>query len=150
MALDDLGLEIGHRARGIGLHLSLRILHHHSTVLIVGIDDGEGILPKSVEEGFLRVAVVFEGLMIVQMVTRQIGEQSTCEVEASDTLLGDGMARTLHKGILTAGFHHLCQEPVQFDGIRGGMICRNRLVFDIVADGREQTALMAELPEHII
>ena len=150
VALDDLGLEIGHRPRGIGLHLSLRVLYHHSTVLIVGIDDGKGILPQSVEEGFLRVAVVLEGLMIVQMVTRQIGEQSTCEMEATDTLLGDGVARTLHKSILTAGIHHLCQEPVQFDGIGGGMVCRNRLILDIVADGREQTALMAELPEHII
>ena len=150
VALDKLRLEVRHTASGIGLHLSLTVLHHKQTVLIVGIGDGEGIFPETVEEGFLRIAIVLEGAVIVQMVTRQVRKETACEVQSSDTLLGDGVTAALHKGILTAGIHHPSQEFVQLDGIGRRMVCGDGLILDIVADGGEEAALVSELAEHII
>ena len=72
VTLDELRLKVRHTAGGIGLHLSLTILHHKHSVLIVGIGDGEGIFPQTVEEGFLRITIVLEGAVIVEMVTRQV------------------------------------------------------------------------------
>ena len=150
MTLYDLGLEVSHRTGGISLHLCLRVLHHEQTVLVVGIGDGEGVLFQPVEEGLFGITVILEGLMIVQMVTGEIRKETTLETESADTLLCDGMARALHEGILASGVHHPGQQTVQLYGVRRGMVCGNGLVLDIVTHRGEQSALMAELPEHII
>ena len=150
MTLDDAGTEISHRTGAIGLHLCLRILNHHTTILIVGIRNGESILWQSVEEGFLGITVVLKGLVVVQMVTSKVGKETTSKFQPTNTLLSDSMTGTFHKGILTTCLYHLSQQSVEFDGIRGGMVGRNHLVFNIVADSRKQTALVTKLTEHII
>ena len=60
------------------------------------------------------------------------------------------MRRALHEGILAASLYHLAQQHVQLYRVWSGMVGRNRLVLNVVAHGREQTALVAELAEHII
>ena len=150
MTLDDAGTEISHRTGAIGLHLCLRILNHHTTIFIVGIRNGESILGQSIEESFLGITVVLKGLVVVQMVTSKIGKETTCKFQSANTLLGNSMTGALHKGILTACLYHLSQQSVEFDGIRSGMVGRNHLVLDIVADSRKQTALVTKLTEHII
>ena len=91
VAFQDTGAEIGHRAGRVGLHLCLAVLHHHHAVLVVGIRDGKGRLRQSVEEGFLRVAVVFHGLMVVHVVACQVGEYASCKFQSANTFLMDGM-----------------------------------------------------------
>ena len=68
VALYDASPEVCHGACGVGLHLCLRVLHHHHTVLVVGIGYGECVLWQHVEEGLLSVAVVLEGLVVVEVV----------------------------------------------------------------------------------
>ena len=150
MAFDNPGTEVSHRAGGIGLDGCLGILYHKQAVLVVGVGDGKGILAQTIEEGFLGIAVVLHGLVIVQMVACQVCEQASCKFQAADAFLCDGMAATLHKGIVATSIHHLCQQAVELDGVWSRMTGRDGLAFDIVTDRREQAALMAELTEHII
>ena len=50
--------------------------------------------------------------MVVDMVSREVGEQRPVEVQTRDALLRDGMAADLHKRILTTGIHHPPQQSV--------------------------------------
>ena len=150
VALQDSGSEVCHAAGRVGLHGSLGVLYHDHAVLVVGIGNGKGCLRQSVEECLLGVAVVLECLVVIEMVAGEVGEQASGKLQSSDTLLCDGVRRALHEGILAASLYHLAQEHVQLDRVWGGMVGRDSLVFNVVADGREQATLMTELAEHII
>ena len=88
--------------------------------------------------------------MVVQMVACQVGKQPAGKLQSANAVLGDGVAGALHKGVFAAGLHHLVQQPVQLNGVGRGMVGRDGLVLDVVAYGREQSAAVAELTEHII
>ena len=81
--------------------------------------------------------------MVVQVVAGQIGEESADKVQTADATLGNGVTRTLHKGILAAGFHHAGQQGVQLNGVGGGMAGGHGLALDVVAHRRQQTAAVA-------
>ena len=91
VALDDACLEIGCGASGISLHLSLGVLHHHHTVLVISVGYGESCLGQTVEESLLSVAIVLESLVIVEVVACEVGEYASCEAQSSDTLLCYGV-----------------------------------------------------------
>ena len=91
MALDDLGLEVGHGAGRVCLYICFAVLYHYHTVLVIGIGNCKGVLIQTIEEGLLRIAVVLEGFVVVQMIACQIGEHTTCKLQAANTLLSDGM-----------------------------------------------------------
>ena len=143
-------LEVSHAAYRVGLHLSLRVLHHNHAVLVVGVGDGEGRFGQHVEESLLRVAVVLESLVIVEMISCEIGEQTAGESESADALLRYGVRRTLHEGVLAACIHHAVKQFVQRYRVWRRVVCRHSLVNDVVAHGRKQSALMSHLREHII
>ena len=44
MTFDNLGFKVGHRTSGVCLDCSLCILHHHHTILVVGICNGKSRL----------------------------------------------------------------------------------------------------------
>ena len=150
VTLQNPGSEVCHAAGRVSFHGSLGVLYHNHAVLIVGIGNGKGSLRQSVEESLLGVTVVLECLVVIEVVAGQVGEQASGKLQASDTLLCDGVRRALHEGILAASLYHLAQEHVQLDRVWGGMVGRDSLVLNVVADGREQATLMAELAEHII
>ena len=89
--LYDACAEVGHLTDRISFDRSLRVLNHDHAVLVIGIRDGEGRLGQPVEESLLRVAIVLESLMIVQMVAREIGEDASGKLQSADALLMDGM-----------------------------------------------------------
>ena len=150
MTFQDACPVVGHLACGIGLYGCTRVLHHEQAVLVVEVRDGEGGLRQHVEEGFFRIAVVLEGLVVIQMVAREIGEQSTGKLQPADALLGNGMAGALHEGIVATGIDHSGQQAVQFDGIGRGVRSGDGLVLDVVAHRRQQATPMPHLAEHII
>ena len=148
--LDDAGAEVSHLPNGVGLHGSLSVLYHNHAVLVIGIGDGESRLGQSVEESLLGIAIVLEGLVIIEVIASEVGEDSTREFQSADTFLSDGVAGAFHEGILASSLYHLAQKHVQFDGIRRGVVSGNCFAVDIVDDSREQTALISHLAEHII
>ena len=150
MTLQQPAFEVCHGARGVCLHHSLGVLHHHHSVLVVGVGYGESRLGQSVEERLLGIAVVLKRLVVVQMVAREVGEHSSCEVQTAYALLRDGMRAAFHERILTSCLHHACQQGVEFYRVGRGVVGWNLLVHNIVAHRREQSALVAQLCEHII
>ena len=89
---DDASLKVGITLDRIGFHRSLRVLYHDHAVLVIGVGDGKGIFRQSVKEHLLGVAIVLKRLMIIQMVTGEIGKNTTCELQSTDTFLMNGMA----------------------------------------------------------
>ena len=136
VAFHNTGTEVGHLADAVGLHVSLRVLHHKHAVLVISIGNGKGILAKSVEEGLFSVTIVLNRLVIVQMIAREVREKSASKLQATNTLLGYGMAGALHKYIFTARIGHAPQQFIQLNGVRRRMGGRNSLLLDIVTNGR--------------
>ena len=76
------GTEIGHRACGICFYRCRSVLHHYHAVFIVAVGNGKSRFRQSVEEGFLGVAIIFECLVIIQMVARKIRKNASCEYQS--------------------------------------------------------------------
>ena len=109
VALQDARPVVGHALDGVGLDARLAVLHHEESVLVVSVGDGEGRLRQHVEKHLLGVAVVFERLVIVQVVSREVGEESARKVESADSVLMDGVGGALHEAIRTSCADHARQ-----------------------------------------
>ena len=90
--LNNLGRIVGDGANTVVATTGMRVLQHHFAVAVVEVGEGKGLLLQSVEERLLGVKVVLEGLVVVQMVARQVGKDATIEVEPADALLIDRVA----------------------------------------------------------
>ncbi len=134
MTLYDLRLEVGKCSCRICFYGSLCVLHHDHSVLVIGIGYGESRLRQTIEERLLGIAIVLECLVIVEMVTREVGKQASSEFKSADTLLCYGMTRALHEGILTSCLHHPGKQAVKLYRIRSGMVGWYCLVLDIIAN----------------
>ena len=150
VALQYAGSEVCHLSYRVGLHLGLAVLHHYHAVLVVGVGDGKCRLGQAIKEGLLGVAVVFKGLVVVQMVAGEVGEYASGKLESANALLGDGVRRAFHERIFAASLYHARQQCVELYGVGCGVVGGYCLVLDIVADGREQTTAVPHLTEHII
>ena len=126
------------------------VLGHDESVLIVLVGDGEGRGFEVVEEALLRIAVVIESLMVVDMIAREVGEECSVEVETGDALLGDGVRRDLHEGMGAARVDHAAKEAVEFDGVGRGMGGGDGFGLDIVDDRGEQSGLVTEGTRELI
>ena len=146
----DVGAEVCHLAYRVGLYGGLGVLHHYHAVLVVGVGDGESRLGQSVEECLFGVAIVLEGLVIVEVVAREVGEYASGEFQSANAFLVYGVRRALHEGVLASGLYHLAQELVQLYWVRCGVVGWYWLAVDIVAHGGQEATTVAELTEHII
>ena len=122
-------------AGGVGVNLRGSVLHHEESVAVVGVGDGERLFVQSVKECLFRVAIVFKGLVIVQVVARQVCEDASREVQSADAFLCDGVGGAFHEGIVAALLHHLCQERVEGDGVGCGVVRFDGLSVNVVANG---------------
>ena len=150
MAFQNSCLEVCHASGRVGFDSCLAVLYHNHAVLVVSICNGESCLWKTVEECFLGITVVLECLVIVEMVTGQVGKDTACEIQTADTLLCNSMRRTFHECIFASCLYHFPKKFIQFYRVRCGVVCWYCLVFNIVAYCRKKTAFMTELSEHII
>ena len=71
--------------------LGFGVLKHHGAVLVVKVGEGKGLGRKVVEELLLGVAVVGHGLMVVEMVVGEVGEDASGELQAGDAVLVDSV-----------------------------------------------------------
>ena len=150
MALHDDAFEVSIVFQGITQLASPRVLQHERTVLIVQIGQGESTLWQHVEELFLGIAVVGHGLVVIQVVMRQVGEDATSKMQPSNAILSHTVGTHLHKGVLTIFIHHLLQQSVQLDRVRSGVCRRNNLTVDNILNRREQTTIVARLGKESI
>ena len=107
MTLDDFRLEVSCLLNGIGLDSCLRVLYHDHSVLVIDVGDGERIRWEIVEKLFLCFYVIFECLVIIQVITSDIGEQAANKVQSSDSVLNNRVRTDFHEHIFTASISHL-------------------------------------------
>ena len=143
-------LEIGSRAQRISLHDGLCVLHHDHSVAVVHIRHGKSPLGQTVEKCLLGVAVVLECLMVIQMVTRKVRKNTSCKLQACNTMLGYCMRTDFHESVFASFVRHTPQQTVQRNRVGRGMLCRDSLIIYIIANRRTKSALITEHPEHII
>ena len=129
--------EIGQCAERIGQLPGSRILQHDKTGFVVRIRKCESRSRQIIEEFLLGFQVILDCLMIIQVITRQIGKDTSVERQAADTLLVDRMRTDFHKSILATGFHHPSHQIMKGDRVRCRMISRDCFAIDIIANGRE-------------
>ena len=82
--------------------------------------------------------------MIIQVVARQVGKNSTHEAESADTLLVYGVRGAFHESVFAAFVGHLRQEFVQRDGVGRGVVGLDGAAVDKVADCGAQATLVAQ------
>ena len=65
---------VRHRPYRIRIDTCLRILRHYEPILVILIRYGKGIGFECIEQTLFRVAVVIKGLVVVDMIAREVGE----------------------------------------------------------------------------
>ena len=83
------------------------------------------------------------------MIAREVGEQTSLELQTANAVLGNAMGTHLHKGIATTFIGHATKQTVQGDRVRSGMIRGNRFIIDVVAYSADQSAFIAEMTENV-
>ena len=149
VAIQQTSREVGLAVDGIIFHRSFAVAHHHTTILVVGVDDCKRAGRQQVEKRLLRIAVFGKSVVVVEMVTCQIGEDAAGEMKTIDALLGQTLTRALHEHILTTSFQHSRHQAVEFTGTRGGDDWWQFLVVNADAYGGYETTMVAHLAEHI-
>ena len=88
-------------------------------------DDHRGCLRRQValEEELFGREVPLHGLVVIQVVTAQVGEQGHIEAETTQPVLLQGVRRHLHDHVGRTAIHHGAQQPLQGYRIRGGEGC---------------------------
>lgn len=79
------------------------------------------------------------------MILGKIGENRSGEVQACGAVQFQGMGRNLHDHILHAFVHHLGEEALQVQGLRGGPFRLHSLAAQQDLDGANQPHLIAGL-----
>src|SRR5262249_11589962 len=87
---------------------------------VVEIDHGS-LWPRTepaIEQPLLRVPVILHSLVIVEMVSREVGEDRNCVVQRVTTMKVHRLRRTLHHGSLATNAYRLAQEPLHVGRFR--------------------------------
>ncbi len=148
--LQDTSPEVRRATHRVSLHPRPCVLHHDHAIPVIRVCDGESPCGQRVEEGLFGVPVVLEGLVVVQVVTGQVGEDAPREGQPSYPVLCHAVAAHLHEGILASLVGHLSQQLVERDRVGGGALGGNGAPVDIVAHGAAQPAFVSHTPEHIV
>ena len=148
--LQNPAFEIGCATHGISFHLGPCILYHHHAILVIGIGNGKSLARQSIKECLLGIAIVLKGLMVIQMITRQIGEDTSGKGESTYAMLCHTVAAHLHEGIFATFVGHAAQEIIECDGIGSGTFCGDGLSVNIVAYGTAQATLVTHAAEDMI
>ena len=125
------------------------ILQHHSTVLVIGIRQRKGILAEPIEEALLSTEIFLHRAVIVEVVAREVREDTATEVHPSGTMLRHSVGADLHEDVRTARCLHTREECLQL-GCRGrGVRSGDGFVLDIVAHRAQEATAIARRTEEV-
>ena len=142
--------EVGGRPERIGCHPCTGILHHDAAVAVVGVRQGESPGGQTVEKELLGLDIGGEGLVVVEMVVGDVGEDAPFEMQAADALLHDGVRRHLHEAIGAARVDHFAHQRVEPDHVGRGMRRRDAPFAHTVDDRRNQSRLVTQPAEEVV
>ena len=123
------------------------ILQHHGAVLVIGIRQRKGILAEPIEEALLSTEIFLYRAVIVEVVAREVREDTATEVHPSGTMLRHSVGADLHEDMRTARCLHTREERLQL-GCRGsGVRSWDSLVLDVVAHRAQEATAIARRAE---
>ena len=137
------GCPVGHDARR-------RPLYHRLPGRIVLVDDRHGVGVEHREQRGFRVAVGFDGAVVVEVVVGEVGEDGGGEALAADALLDERVGGDLHRARRAAGVGHLAEEPVERERVRRRVRRLDRLLPDPHVDRADEPGRLAERGEEVV
>ena len=135
---------------GVGDKLGFGVLHHHEAVPVVGVDQRRGLFGQAVEEEFLATEVFGKGLVVVQVVVGEVGEDAHRKSESAHTFLLHADGAHFHEAVLAAMVHHVLQQGVDGHRVGRGILCLQTFSVYIVGDGGKQAAGVAQAAEQVV
>ena len=150
MLLQEPSLIVGTPLERVGVYLGAGVLHHHHPIRLVEVGEGKGFRRQFVEEDLLGSEVIGKGLMVVEVISREIGEDPSGEGGSTDPVLVYCNGRDLHEGVAAACLHHLVEVSLERQCVGSGEVTRCRLIVDADTDGGDQPDPVAQLAEELI
>ena len=148
--LDDAAPEVGERLQRVGLDGRFRILHHHHSVAVVGVCQRESPGGQSVEKELLGPDIFGECLVVIEVVVRDVAEDSAHEGQPRRAVLHQRVRAHLHETVVAARFDHFGHHRVEPDAVGSGMRRRDLAVVHAVDHGRDQPGFIAQPAEHAV
>ena len=145
--LEDLRAVVSSGAQGVAVLMCPGILQHHGTVLVIGIRQRKGILAEPIEEALLSTEVLLHRAVIVEVVTREVREDTATEVHPSGTMLRHSVGADLHEDVRTARCLHTSKERLQLGGRGRSVRSGDGFVLDIVAHRAQEATAVARCTE---
>ena len=144
--------QVGFLLDGIRQVLALRVLEHRRAGRIVDVDDGRLTLLAAwlrhvVEELRLREHVVLERLMVVEVVLREVREDSRVELDARHAVLVERVRRDFHDDVVHALVAHHRERVLELDNIRRRIVDGQHLILNHDLDRANQADLVASLAQ---
>ena len=109
VVFEETALEVGQAAQRVGVHLGTGVLRHHQSVLVIKVGYYESILGQCIEESLLGTQVIVYRLVVVHVVAREVGEDTSGKLEPTDAALCHRVRTHLHEHILAALIGHAPQ-----------------------------------------
>ena len=82
------------------MNMCARVLDHHLAVAVVQVGEYPGLFGHIVEEELLAAQILLEGFVIVQVVVRDVGEDTALEADARNAILCQRVGADLHETVL--------------------------------------------------
>ena len=152
MDADVLGAKGGFLLHGIREMRTLRMGEHRLARRIVDIDDSRLTLLRAlaahkVEKARFRALVVFERLMVVEMILREVREYRRIEFDARHAVLIERMRRNLHDDEIHAAPRHIGERSLQDDDVGRRIVNRQSLILDEDLNRADESDLVPRLAQ---
>ncbi len=135
VAFEDAHLDVCGPTKRVGDGFGGTIEQHGFAVLVVAVDQSEGLGGESVKEHFLGGHVGVHGLVVVQMVPADIRKNGPGKRDARHALLDEPVGTHLHEDHLAPCGGHIGQVFLQNPSIGGGVRSRKFLAVNHNAHG---------------
>ena len=145
--LDFLGVEIA-LGQSVGKNFGAALLadlHQLLAVFVVGIEHGRArrFGAAAFEQYLLGGKILFHGVVIVEVVAGEIGEDRDIERNSVDPLLLQRVRGDFHHGFGRALAQRLVQNAIQFQRFRRSVRRGQDFSGNVIFDGPDQRALAA-------
>lgn len=144
--------QVGFLLDGIRQMLAFCMCEHRRTGCIVDVDDSRlallaALLRHMIEELRLREHVVLERLVVVEVILREIREDSRVKLDARYAVLVERVRRDFHDDVVHALVAHHRQRVLQLDDIRRRIVDWQHLILDHDLDRANESDLIACLAQ---
>ena len=128
-----------HGGQGVVFDAPFAIQYHVGTVRIVLVVEGKSVRTDQVKEAFLGLDVGVEVPVVIEVVVRDIRENSSGQLGACESVLVDAMGTRFHENVLATGVRHATEQLLHLQGVGRGVAGRDNFVEHAVFNRRKHT-----------